>query len=190
MANKSGSGLRFSDFFAAIPRALPGLGIGFVLFLIFGLIASLTSAHPITNTFIKIAVLCLFGCTLWGYITALKELPAERRRRAEQRAAAQRFERQLADAFNALNNANCSTEEGIKRYADACDFLIWACSAYHAIPEYNNIVSKYRHLCYQRTYPVYKWINGAYQYVPGTELAEEVQKEFYRLTVERESHFR
>ena len=31
--------LRFSDFIRAIPHALPGLGIGFVLLFIFGLIA-------------------------------------------------------------------------------------------------------------------------------------------------------
>lgn len=188
---KSSDGLIFKDFFAAIPSALAGLIIGFVLFFIFGLVASLTSAHPITNTFTKIAVLCLFGCTLVAYIKALKQQPKLRKEKAERQAAAQQLERQILDAFRTLDTVSLSTEEGAARYGEACDFLVYAFSTYYSIPECTQVANKHRHKCYDRTRPYYAWSNRTmkYEYVPGTELAEEVQKEFRRATEEHEAFY-
>lgn len=176
-------------FFNGLGGALRGGLLGFGGFFVLGLIASLTSAHPITNLFGTLGVLVLLGGIVLGFISGVKEGKAAARSRAERQAAAQRLEQNLSNAFNTLNTASTSTPEGVERYGKACDFLLWAFSAYHSAPENSAVISKYRHLCYARTYPFYRWTNGRYQYVPGTELAEEIQKEFRRVTEEREVLF-
>lgn len=189
--NKSGEGLIFQDFFTAIPGAGYGLLIGFILFLVFGLIASLTSAHSITNTFGKIAVLCLFGCTITGYIGSLRQQPKNRKEKAERKAAAQMLEQQILGALKALDTVSPSTKEGAECYGKACDFLVYAFSTYYTIPECTEVANKHRHKCYERTHPYYEWNSRTfqYEYVPGTELAEEIQKAFRRATEEREAFY-
>lgn len=188
---KADGKLIFQDFFTCIPGALYGLLIGFVLFVVFGLVASLTSAHSITNTFGKIAILCLFGCTIVGYIKSLKQQPKIRKEKADRQAAAQQLERQILDAFHTLDTVSPSTAAGAERYGKACDFLVYAFSTYYSIPECTEIAKKHRHKCYARTYPYYAWSSRSfqYEYVPGTELAEELQKAFRRATEEHEAFY-
>ena len=178
--NKSGEGLIFQDFFTAIPGAGYGLLIGFILFLVFGLIASLTSAHSITNTFGKIAVLCLFGCTIVGYIKSLKKQPDIRKQKELMKRRIETLNNALVTAFHKLNNSNCSTTEGLNDYGDACDFLVYAIpnNYFAKNQELRKLAREYHKLCHQRTYPYYTWNSRTmkYEYVVGTELAEELMK--------------
>ena len=185
------SGLIAKDFISALSGALKGLLAGVVLFLVFGLIASLTMAHPITNVFTFLGGASLLVCIIVAYVTSLKEQPKIRKEKARRKAAAQEFEQNILNAFDTLNTANTSTEEGAERYAKACDFLIYAFSAFHNLPEFKAVATKYRHKCFDRTYYYYAWNSrtGKYEYVPGTELMEEILKEKDRLAKEREELF-
>lgn len=186
------NGLIAKDFISALSGALKGLLAGVVLFFVFGLIASLTMAHPITNVFTFLGGTSLLVCIIVAYVTSLKEQPKIRKEKARRKAAAQEFEQNILNAFDTLNTANTSTEEGAERYAKACDFLIYAFSAFHNLPEFKAVATKHRHKCFDRTYYYYAWNSrtGKYEYVPGTELMEEILKETDRLMKERDELFR
>lgn len=178
--SSSNSNLIFQDFFTCIPGALHGLLIGFVLFVVFGLVASLTSAHSITNIFGKIAVLCLFGCTVAGYVKSLKKQPDIRKQKELTKRHIETLNESLVSSFHKLNNSNCSTAEGLRDYGDACDFLVYAISNYYFAKnqELRKLAREYHKLCHQRTYPYYAWNSRTmkYEYVVGTDLAEELMK--------------
>ena len=179
-SSSDNSKLIFQDFFTCIPGALHGLLIGFVLFVVFGLVASLTSAHSITNIFGKIAILCLFGCTIAGYVKSLKKQPDIRKQKELMKRRIETLNKTLVTAFHKLNNSNCSTTEGLNDYGDACDFLVYAIpnNYFAKNQELRKLAREYYKLCYQRTYSYYAWNSRVmkYEYVVGTELAEEIAK--------------
>lgn len=182
-------GLIAKDFITAVPHALKGLLIGFVLFCVFAFFASLTMAHNITNVFAFLAAASLFCCPIVTYAKSLKQQPKIRNAKAERKAAAQHLEQQILDAFHTLDTVSTSTKEGTERYGKACDFLVYAFSPYYSIPECTEVAKKHRHKCYERTHPYYAWNSRTfqYEYVPGTELAEEVLQARRLATEERES---
>ena len=181
--------LRFSDFIRAIPRALPGLGIGFVLLFIFGLIASLTQAHPITNLFSRIAVLCFLGCPIISFVGALRQQPVQRQhqrqRQQEEQDLSAQIERVLANALAVLEAGTGSSAESMARYAEACDDMIFFCSAYFYERRYSSVVDKYRLRCYSAGFPFVAWRGTGYQYIVGTDVGEEIHNRIRELGEER-----
>ena len=177
--------LRFSDFIRAIPHALPGLGIGFVLLFIFGLIASLTQAHPITNVFSRIAVLCFLGCPIISYVGALRQRPVQRQRQQEEQDLSAQIDRVLANALAVLEAGTGSSQESMARYAEACDNMIYFCSTYFYERRYSSVVDKYRIRCYGAGFPFVAWCGTGYQYIVGTDVGEEIHNRIRELGEER-----
>lgn len=181
--------LRFSDFIRAIPSALPGLGIGFVLLFIFGLIASLTQAHPITNVFSRIAVLCFLGCPIISYVGALRQRPVQRQRQQEEQDLSAQIDRVLTNAMAVLEAGPGSSQESMARYAEACDDMIFFCSTYFYERRYSSVVDKYRTRCYGASFPFVAWCGTGYQYVIGTDVGEEIHHRIRELGEERLSGY-
>ena len=181
--------LRFSDFIRAIPSALPGLGIGFVLLFIFGLIASLTQAHPITNVFSRIAVLCFLGCPIISYVGALRQRPVQRQRQQEELDLSAQIDRVLTNAMAVLEAGPGSSQESMARYAEACDDMIFFCSTYFYERRYSSVVDKYRTRCYGASFPFVAWCGTGYQYVIGTDVGEEIHHRIRELGEERLSGY-
>lgn len=181
--------LRFSDFIRAIPSALPGLGIGFVLLFIFGLIASLTQAHPITNLFSRIAVLCFLGCPIISYVGALRQRPVQRQRQQEEQDLSAQIDRVLTNAMAVLEAGPGSSQESMARYAEACDDMIFFCSTYFYERRYSSVVDKYRTRCYGASFPFVAWCGTGYQYVIGTDVGEEIHHRIRELGEERLSGY-
>lgn len=181
--------LRFSDFIRAIPSALPGLGIGFVLLFIFGLIASLTQAHPITNVFSRIAVLCFLGCPIISYVGALRQRPVQRQRQQEEQDLSAQIDRVLTNAMAVLEAGPGSSQESMARYAEACDDMIFFCSTYFYERRYSSVVDKYRTRCYGASFPFVAWCGTGYQYVIGTDVGEEIHHRIRELGEERVSGY-
>ena len=189
MAQTPRNRLRFSDFIRAIPRALPGLGIGFVLLFIFGLIASLTQAHPITNLFSRIAVLCFLGCPIISYVGALRQRPVQRQRQQEEQDLSAQIDRVLTNAMAVLEAGPGSSQESMARYAEACDDMIFFCSTYFYERRYSSVVDKYRTRCYGASFPFVAWCGTGYQYVIGTDVGEEIHHRIRELGEERLSGY-
>ena len=168
-----------SDYGRALPAILPGLLIGFVLFVIFGLISSFTLAHRITNLFGFIAVLCLFGCPILSYINEVKDQPRQRKLKADQQAHAERIRQSLQTALTTMQTTPLNSPENIARYADACDTMVYFCVQYSGHALYGSIVDSFRRALYERTWTVYQWnqYTGRYEYVPGIELADILYQE-------------
>ena len=181
--------LRFSDFIRAIPSALPGLGIGFVLLFIFGLIASLTQAHPLTNLFSRIAVLCFLGCPIISYVGALRQRPVQRQRQQEEQDLSAQIDRVLTNAMAVLEAGPGSSQESMARYAEACDDMIFFCSTYFYERRYSSVVDKYRTRCYGASYPFVALCGTGYQYVIGTDVGEEIHHRIRELGEERLSGY-
>ena len=181
--------LRFSDFIRAIPSALPGLGIGFVLLFIFGLIASLPQAHPITNVFSRIAVLCFLGCPIISYVGALRQRPVQRQRQQEEQDLSAQIDRVLTNAMAVLEAGPGSSQESMARYAEACDDMIFFCSTYFYERRYSSVVDKYRTRCYGASFPFVAWCGTGYQYVIGTDVGEEIHHRIRELGEERLSGY-
>ena len=181
--------LRFSDFIRAIPSALPGLGIGFVLLFIFGLIASLTQAHPLTNLFSRIAVLCFLGCPIISYVGALRQRPVQRQRQQEEQDRSAQIDRVLTNAMAVLEAGPGSSQESMARYAEACDDMIFFCSTYFYERRYSSVVDKYRTRCYGASFPFVAWCGTGYQYVIGTDVGEEIHHRIRELGEERLSGY-
>ena len=189
MAQTPRNRLRFSDFIRAIPRALPGLGIGFVLLFIFGLIASLTQAHPITNLFSRIAVLCFLGCPIISYVGGLRQQPVHRQRQQEEQDLSAQIDRVLTNAMAVLEAGPGSSQESMARYAEACDNMIFFCSTYFYERRYSSVVDKYRIRCYGASFPFVAWRGTGYQYVIGTDVGEEIHHRIRELGEERLSGY-
>ena len=163
-----------------------GLLAGFGLLLVFGLLASLTSAHDITNVFTTLGGLCLIICPIIGIINGRKERAKRRSVKSAEQSRAASIERSLKEALATMNLGCGTTQETVKRYADACDTLVYFCAEYSFTPLYEQLVKPYRQAVYERTWPVYRWRNAKYEYVPGIELAEVLQAETRKRGAERE----
>jgi len=156
-----------------------GLASGFGLFLVFGLLASLTSASSITNLFGILGILCLFGCPIIGFIDGRKARSGQRKLKADEQSRAASIEKSMKEVLATMNLGCGVTQETFKRYANACEDLIYFCNEYMSHPLYGRIVEPYRHAIYERTWPVYRWNSRTYmyEYVPGIELADVLHEE-------------
>ncbi|MBE6940213.1 MAG: hypothetical protein E7457_05275 [Ruminococcaceae bacterium] len=163
-----------------------GLVVGFGLLILFGLLASFTLASDITNLFTTLGGLCLIACPIIGVINGRKERANRRTVKADQQSRSANIERSLKGALATMNLGCGTTQETFKRYADACDTLVYFCAEYSFSPLYENLVKPYRQAVYARTWPVYRWRNAKYEYVPGIELAEVLQEEIRKRGAERE----
>lgn len=180
-----------SDYGRALPAILPGLLVGFVLFVIFGLIASFTSAHTITNLFGFIAIVCLFGCPILSYRNEVKDQPRQRKLKADQQAHAENIRRSLQTALTTMQTTPPNSPENIARYADACDTMVYFCVQYTSHALYGSIVEPFRRAIYERTWTVYQWnqYTARYEYVPGIELADVLHQEMEKKIQEFQARY-
>ena len=187
------SGLIAKDFITALPDALKGLLAGLVLFFVFGFIANLTMAHPITNLFTFLGVVSLFGCTIVFYVISLKDQPYIRtervRLKANEQEYAARLEKHMKEEMDILNRGCGVTQESISRYDTACDNIVYSIAANFFDPRYKYIIEPYRHAVYERTWPVFNWRNGKYEVAVGEELADRLHNLIEEKVNERKEEY-
>ncbi len=177
-------------FFNGLGGALRGGLLGFGGFFVLGLIASLTSAHPITNLFGKLGVLVLLGGIVLGFISGVKEGKAAAVKSAAARSRAEQVRKTLESAVATIRRGYDSRSvESMRAYEEACSNLIYFCGERACDPALRTVTAPFRKACYERTYTVLVYRNGRYEPLIGTELAEEIQKKMRQTAKEQQAAY-
>ena len=177
-------------FFDGLGGALKGGLLGFGGFVVLGLLASLTSAYPITNLFGTLGVLVLLGGIVLGFISGMKEGKAAAAKASAARSRAEQVRKTLESAVATIRRGYDSRSvESMRAYEEACSNLIYFCGERACDPALRTVTDPFRKACYERTYTVLVHRNGHYEPLIGTELAEEIQKKMRQAAKERQADY-
>lgn len=176
----TGPGTRytFSDFFHSM---MLGVVVGSIVRLGFAALAGFAELGHDSETagyFRILGNITMLICVVIVTILNIETAREDRLKEERNRATAERLRKDLPNLMADIERGfQFDSQPSMERYARACENLVYCCSYYAFEREpLCSIVEPYRKQCYAVTYPFVDWRNGKYEYIPGTDLGEEISK--------------